>query len=261
MKKAIIYARFSPRRNADTCESNENQLGMCRVYCKDNNLKVVGTFCDSAVSGAANPTLQMVDGTAKVDLDANERPGLWEAIASMKKGMVLVVWRLDRIARDVFLSEVVHQTAARNKWEIRAVDGHTREDTPEQVLMRQILTAFFAYERKLIAARTKATMDAMERTGRLVRQPPYGYRVGREETITKPDGTTKVIRYREKDPFEQKVIRLILKLRKNGFSWYEVRDYLNRHGVKARGKKWHRNSLLRIMAALKKRGELPDYVS
>ena len=53
---------------------------------------------------------------------------------------MLVVWRLDRLARDVFLSEVIHAQARRGHWPIEAVKGHQPDNTPEQVMMRVTLS-------------------------------------------------------------------------------------------------------------------------
>lgn len=49
----VIYARFSPRRNEDQCESIEAQFDFCRKWCKENNVEVVVEFADRSLSGAA----------------------------------------------------------------------------------------------------------------------------------------------------------------------------------------------------------------
>ncbi len=52
-KKAIIYSRFSPRRNEDECESIEAQFDFCRKWCRGNGVDIVAEFADRALSGAA----------------------------------------------------------------------------------------------------------------------------------------------------------------------------------------------------------------
>ena len=52
-KKAIVYSRFSPRKNSDSCESIESQLDFCRRWCAENNVEIVGEFADRALSGVA----------------------------------------------------------------------------------------------------------------------------------------------------------------------------------------------------------------
>ena len=46
MTKAICYSRFSPRPNADDCESIEVQLDRCRAYCKAHTYEIAGEFAD-----------------------------------------------------------------------------------------------------------------------------------------------------------------------------------------------------------------------
>jgi len=52
-RRGILYARFSPRRNEDECESIEAQFDFFRKYCSENNVEIVGEFADRALSGAA----------------------------------------------------------------------------------------------------------------------------------------------------------------------------------------------------------------
>ena len=52
-RRAIIYSRFSPRKNSDACESIESQLDFCRRWCGENNVEIAGEFADRALSGAA----------------------------------------------------------------------------------------------------------------------------------------------------------------------------------------------------------------
>lgn len=49
MKTAAIYARYSS--NSQTEQSIEGQLDVCNKYAKDNDLQVVATYIDRAMTG------------------------------------------------------------------------------------------------------------------------------------------------------------------------------------------------------------------
>lgn len=49
MKKAVIYARYSS--DTQTEQSIEGQLRVCQNYAKNNNLLIVDTYIDRAMTG------------------------------------------------------------------------------------------------------------------------------------------------------------------------------------------------------------------
>lgn len=53
-KKAVIYARVSTKGQADAGTSVETQLEVCRKWCKDNDVEIVGEYHDDGVSGTTN---------------------------------------------------------------------------------------------------------------------------------------------------------------------------------------------------------------
>lgn len=162
--RAVIYARFSPRRNAEECESIETQMELCRAYCGKHGYAVAGEFQDRERSG-----------------DDEDRPGLWDAIAALGHGNVLIVYKLDRLARLVYLSEVIRRQVERAGARIESVNEQsTNGDTPEDALIRQILQAFGEYEKKVIAARTSAAMRRHQLAGRRMGRTdrlPYGWKI------------------------------------------------------------------------------------
>ena len=191
-RMGIVYARFSPRKNKDDCESIAAQFDFCRAWCKKNNVKVVGEFADRALSGADE-----------------DRPELWAAIAALEKGYVLVVYRLDRLARSVYLSDIIERAIKRKKATFISVCGEgTWGFTDEDWLVRKILQTLAEYERKVIGARTKAAMLRHQANGRLMGSiPRYGF-------MLDPEDKRKVL----KSQYEQVVINQIKRLNKKGLS-------------------------------------------
>ena len=79
--KAVIYARYSSDNQRE--ESIEGQLRDCQEYAKYNNISIVGSYIDRALS-------------AKTD----NRPNFQKMIKDSSKRLfnVIIVWKLDRFA-------------------------------------------------------------------------------------------------------------------------------------------------------------------
>jgi site-specific DNA recombinase len=207
-RMGIVYARFSPRKNQNECESIEAQLEFCRKWCKDNKVKIVGEFADRALSGADE-----------------DRPELWAAVAALEKGYVLVVYRLDRLARSVYLSDIIERAVHAKKATFLSIAGEgTWSDSDEDFLVRKILQALAEYERKVISARTKAAMLRHQANGKLMGSiPPYGYMVD-------PDNGKKIVKNR----YELVIIREIKKLHGKGLSLRQIAEELTKLKYKPR---------------------------
>ena len=83
MKTAAIYARYSS--NSQTEQSIEGQLDVCNKYAKDNDLQVVATYIDRAMTGTNDnrPDFQRM-------LKDSEKSS-WDAV---------LVYALDRFGRN-----------------------------------------------------------------------------------------------------------------------------------------------------------------
>ena len=215
MAKSIIYTRFSPRRNADESESIETQLEYCRSYCARKKYEIAAEYEDRALSGSDE-----------------DRPGLWHAVEALKRGYVLVVYRLDRLARDVYLSELLQREAQKKGARIEAVEGGANGHTPEQQMIRQVLQAFGEYERKVTAARTRAAMLKYQKDGRrMSAKPPYGLMVDPDSPRHGKSGKpTELIEC----PEEQTVIGRIRELWSDGNSLREIARVLTDEGITSR---------------------------
>jgi len=219
--KAVLYTRFSPRPNADDSDSCEKQDEICREYCEKKGYEVVGYFEDKKLSG-----------------DEADRPGLWEALGALKRGYVLVVrWR-NRLARDVYLSEVIRRRVKKAGARIEAVEGDTNGDSPQDVLVRQIFAAMSEYEKKLIGIRTKYAMLKHQANGRIMGGVlPYGYKKD-------PDRTGYMIPC----PAEQEVIGEIRQLAVDGYGVRQIAATLDIMGyIPRRGKIWNHRLISNIL--------------
>lgn len=198
-QKAVIYTRFSPRRNADESESCEIQLAFCEQHCAKLGLDVASVVHDPDASGADE-----------------FREKLWSAIDSLRKGWVLVVYRRDRLARNVYLSEQINRTVERKGASICAVSGDISGESPEIRMIRQVLASVAEYERKIISIRTSHAMRHHQAHGRKMSSNcPYGWQDG-------PDGQM------IPDPAEQTVVADIAARHDAGDSFAAITAWLNR---------------------------------
>jgi DNA invertase Pin-like site-specific DNA recombinase len=99
----------------------------------------------------------------------DDRPGLAACLKALREGDTLVVWKLDRLGRDLrHLVNTVHDLTARGVG-FKVLTGHGAAiDTtsPSGKLVFGIFAALAEFERELIIERTKAGMAAARARGR-----------------------------------------------------------------------------------------------
>ncbi len=113
------------------------------------------------------------DDRASGKLDA--RPGLDTALKALRAGDTLVVWKLDRLGRDLrHLVNTVHVLEKRQVG-FKVLSGHGASidtTTPAGKLVFGIFAALAEFERELISERTRAGLAAARARGRSG-GPPY----------------------------------------------------------------------------------------
>ncbi len=140
-------------------------IGYARVSTTDQNpalqldaLKAAGcgrVFTDEGVSGSAK-----------------KRPALDKALAALKPGDVLTVWKLDRLGRS--LSHLIHLTndlAARGIG-FRSLSEAIDTTSAQGKLLLHVLGALAEFERSLITERTRAGLVAARQRGTKVGRKP-----------------------------------------------------------------------------------------
>ena len=109
------------------------------------------------------------------------RPVLARLLRELKRGDVLVVVRLDRLARSVSHLLQVIETLEERGAHFKSLSDPIDTSTPQGMFSLQVLGAVAQLERALIAERTKAGIQAAKARGRLPGNP--GLREGRGEAI------------------------------------------------------------------------------
>jgi len=225
MRKAIVYTRFSPRRNADQSESCEVQKEYCEALARAQGYEIVEYFEDRAKSGG--------------DF---YRPGLEAAVKSLKRGYVLLVYKRDRLARDVLLAELTRRQVRSAGATIEAAKGDMEGDDAYINMVRQVLDAVAELERKMIGERTRDAMRHHQKNGRKMSlHPPYGM---------KPDPTDDTMWI--ENEHEQVAVRRIAELANEDKTASAIMNLLNDEmPERARTGKWNPKTVSKIMVRIK----------
>jgi DNA invertase Pin-like site-specific DNA recombinase len=102
----------------------------------------------------------------------SQRPGLDEALAYLREGDILVVWKLDRLGRSIqHLIETIKSLNER-KIGFKCLQENIDTSTSGGKLIFHIFSALAEFERDLISERTDAGLKAARARGRLGGRPP-----------------------------------------------------------------------------------------
>ena len=125
--KAVIYARYSSDNQRE--ESIEGQLRECKEYADYNDIEVVGEYIDRAL-------------TAKTD----NRPGFQRMIQDSGKKLfdLVLVWKLDRFARNRYDSAFYRYTLRKNGVKIISVKENI-SDGPEGIILESMIEGMAEY--------------------------------------------------------------------------------------------------------------------
>ena len=213
MKKAFAYLRVSGKGQLEG-DGFTRQLAAIKKHAATNGIRIGRVFREEGVSGTK---------------DLENRPALQQLLVALhSNGIRLVlVEKLDRLARDLMIQESIVADMKRNGFEIVSVtEPDMCSDDPSRVLIRQILGAFAQYERAMIVQKLRGARQRIRaKSGRCEGRKPYGTRSG-----------------------EAEVIERMKKLRQQGTAVDTIAETLNTEGIKPRaGEKWYATSVYRVL--------------
>ena len=120
MKKAVIYARYSS--DSQTEQSIEGQLRVCWNYAKNNDLLVVDTYVDRAMTGTNDM-----------------RPDFRRMIkaSSKRQREYVIVYKLDRFSRDKYEMTIRKHTLKENGVNLVSAMENI-PDSPEGIILESL---------------------------------------------------------------------------------------------------------------------------
>lgn len=203
----MIYARYSSDNQRE--ESIEGQIRECKAYAEFNDIKIVDTYIDRALS-------------AKTD----DRPQFQQMIKdSYAKGFdIVLVWKLDRFSRDRYDSAHYKRILKKNGAKVVSATEKISNGA-EGILLESLLEGVAEYYSAELAEKVKRGMkdNALKckwNGGHI----PLGYKVNRDEHRL------------EVEPESAKVIKLIYQMAseehtiRDIFRYLEEKKILNSNG-------------------------------
>ena len=170
------------------------------------------------------------------------RPVLSRLLREIRKDEVLVVVRLDRLARSVrHLLEVIEDIEAKGA-HFRSLRDPIDTSTPQGIFSLQVLGAVAQLERALISERTKAGVKAAKAKGRMPGNP--GLRAGDPEAVRRAAMARHRVYLGELIHKAETFLPIVRQMRPD-HSWEDVVRVLN-----ARGQRWTTQSLRRAVKCL-----------
>jgi len=155
IRRLIGYARVSTEEQATDAQLDELRAAGCLIVHEEHG------------SGASRA-----------------RPVLAKLIREIKRGEVLVVVRLDRLARSVSHLLQVIETLEERGAHFRSLSDPIDTSTPQGMFSLQVLGAVAQLERALISERTKAGIKAAKARGKLPGNPGLRDRVYLGDLLT-----------------------------------------------------------------------------
>ena len=139
-------------------------IGYARVSTDDQNLDLQR---DALLKAGCEKIFEDVASGVKTD-----RPGLAQALDYMRKGDVLVVWKLDRLGRSLVDLVATVNRLNEDEKSFKCLDMSFDTTTPQGTLIFQMFAALAEFERNLIRERTMAGLTAARARGRLGGRKP-----------------------------------------------------------------------------------------
>jgi DNA invertase Pin-like site-specific DNA recombinase len=101
-----------------------------------------------------------------------DRPELQRLLDHLRKGDVLVVWKLDRLSRSLRDVLIIMERLAEAKAGFRSLTEAIDTTTPAGRMMMQMVGSFAEFERAMLQERTKIGLETARREGRIGGRPP-----------------------------------------------------------------------------------------
>lgn len=200
-ERAVIYARYSS--HSQTEQSIEGQLRDCYAWAEQQGVTVIAEYIDRALSGTVDrrPDFQrMIEDAAK------------------KQFSVVIVWKLDRFARNRYDSAIYK--ARLKKYNVRVVSvKEIITDTPEGIILEGLLESMAEYYSANLSQNVRRGLRESATKGYFCGGfVPYGYKV-QDHRLVPDEKTAPIIRY----VFEEYA---------KGVPKKQIIDELNRRGVR-----------------------------
>ncbi len=226
----LIYTRVSTGK-----QDTETQIRLCLEYLKSKHFNTTYAY-EIFDEGDLTSTLPM-----------HKRPQLVKMLDSVTKDDIILVYELDRLARDVLEQVMIYRVITRQKM----ASLHSLNDNCDELTIT-IMGAIAQKQRERTQAKTKEKLNTKRLKGeRYSRHLPYGYKM--HETHKVPIRVGNEIVYKlgvlVRCPEEEKALQLMQECLDMGMSYGTIANYINDQGYKNRlGNPWHKSSVHHLLS-------------
>jgi site-specific DNA recombinase len=231
--RVAIYTRVSSQEQAEKGTSLESQAEQLEGFCKVQKWEIFNHYTDPGFSGKDD-----------------KRPGLESLRRDAKAGYFekVVVWRLDRLARNLRLILEIEAELKEHDVSLFSMKEMVDTSTPIGRTVFQVLGLTAEWERESIIARTTTGRLQRLKEGHWAGGPaPYGYDY---------DSKTKNLVINE---VEADIVRMVYNLYASGKSLGSIAEHLNKALISPRGKTskgWYRTGIREILINPAYKGEI-----
>ena len=160
MKTAVIYARYSS--DTQTEQSIEGQLRVCYDYAKANDVLIVDTYIDRAMTG----TNDLRPDFQRMIKDSGKRQ--WDYV---------LVYKLDRFSRNKYEATIHKHTLKENGVKLLSAMENI-PDSPEGIILESLLEGMNQYYSAELSQKVRRGLRESYLKGQYTGGPLlYGYRV------------------------------------------------------------------------------------
>lgn len=170
----------------------------------------------------------------------DKRSGWMDLMAIVKKGDVIIAHRIDRVSRSMLNYLVAEQQLLKMGVKLIFVEGVRDEDSPEALLLKNMLLVMAEFERSMIKQRIIQSKAKCKSEGKyLGGDTPYGFSNENGALVANEE--------------EQEVVSVMQGLRSSGLSYNKIADSMNqsKYETRTRGK-WFSTQISRILKINKK---------
>lgn len=199
--ECVAYIRVSTEKQVEEGYGLESQQRDIKEYCQKNNMIISHWYIDAGLTG----------------MEMSKRVALQELISDLKKIDKVVIYKLDRLARDsVDALNMIEKIFVPRNVEVLSVHDFAKYKTPQDKFQTQIMAAVAEYDRNTMLLRMRGGMLERIKEGYWPGggNTPYCY------SYSKETGTLVPIPERKKQANE--AIDLFLQ----GYSDNKIRDML-----------------------------------
>lgn len=190
-QKCVIYARYSSDRQRE--ESIEGQIRVCEEFALRNDLEVIQTYTDRAL-------------TARTD----RRPAFQQMIADCKKRQFsyILVYKLNRFSRNRYDSAVYkHKIAQYGVKVLSAMERIT--DDPSGILLESLIEGIAEYYSAELAENVHRGMTENALEGKANGRAPLGYKKGPDGKLVVDERNAKAVRFIFQSVLEGRALKKI----------------------------------------------------